>query len=100
MEITADTAGEIQVALKDGSFAHNYQWLTDQIRTLRGLFEKEAKGRAFLYVPPEKAKFFPRMDTPYPFGEKVHTNFPSAQFDVNESAICLACSRSQLAYST
>jgi len=93
MEITAETAKEIQVGLRTGERVLNYQWLRDQVTGLRKLFEKESKGRVFLYVPAEKSKHFPRNDNPFAFGEAVAVAFPSAQFDIHEAAICLGCSR-------
>lgn len=93
MDITAATANEIQKELKVETALTNFQWLMHQTKALRRLFEKEAKGRVFLYVPAEKSKYFPRNDAPFAFGEIVSDKFPSAQFDIHEAAICLGCSR-------
>jgi hypothetical protein len=93
MEITADTAREIITALEKESPRRNLQWLIDQIDNLRKLSEKEMKGKAFFYVPPERAKFFPRMSDQHIFGNAVATAFPSAAYDIAESGICLALAR-------
>ena len=93
MPITSATAQEVQEALKNDDRAHNYQWLMDNIRQIQKLIEKELQGKAFLYITPEKVRFWPTEKAMYIFGEDVHKAFPSAATDISEAGICLALSR-------
>lgn len=94
LDITAETAKEVQDRLRVEAPLVNFQWLLDQTRGLRKLFEKEARGRIFLYIPKEHSKYFLRRDEPFAFGKMVAESFPSSAFDVHEASICLGCSRS------
>jgi hypothetical protein len=91
MLITAETVKETSVEVEKQQ--HNTQWLLDQLKVIEGLAHKELNGKTFLYVPAEQAKFFPRKNEPQMFGESVATAFPSATYDISESAICLALAR-------
>jgi hypothetical protein len=93
MNITADTVQELAASIQKQSALHNFQWLMDQITNIQGLANKEMKDKVFLYIPPERAKFWPRMNNQNIFGDEVDNAFPSAIFDVSESGICLALAR-------
>jgi hypothetical protein len=67
----------------------SFQWLLQHMYSLQRLIQREMSTRLFLYVPPEKAKYWPRKTAPYPFGETVHKAFPSAYFDVHNASICI-----------
>jgi hypothetical protein len=54
---------------------------------LRRRFEDDLSGLVFLQVEPTKAEFFQLRN---PFGEEVAAKFPSAIFDADEAALCLA----------
>lgn len=92
MQISADTVSELIESLEDGTI-HNFQWLNDQITNVEKLVKKELRHKTFLYIPPERAKFWPRMSSQHLFGDEVGTAFPSANFDISESGICLALAR-------
>jgi hypothetical protein len=94
LDISADTVVDIREGLNN---TRNCQWLLDQVNALHRLLEKETKGKFFFYSPPERAKFFPRSNSPHPFGDEVGTAFPSAIFDIYESALCLGLARSTAA---
>jgi len=89
LTITADTVKELTDALGGGS-RRSFQWLHDQVQSVERLAEKELKGKFFLYIPPERAKFWPKMGDPNLFGKEVADRFPSATFDIGCSGICAA----------
>jgi hypothetical protein len=93
MEISADTVRELVESLERKSDGHNFQWLMDQITGIEKLARKELRKKVFIYIPPERAKFWPQINDPYIFGDKVGTAFPSATYDVAESGVCLAFAR-------
>jgi hypothetical protein len=97
MKITADTVKELKETLEDPTSPHNFQWLMDQVSAIEKLSRKELTGRVFLYIPQEQAKYFPTRRNLYPLTEKVFKAFPSATYDTNEAAWCLATSRSTAA---
>jgi len=43
----------------------------------------------FLYVPAERARFWPTVKQPNAFGDKVAQSFPSAAFDIHNAAIAM-----------
>lgn len=90
MEITAETVKELVEELKAPKSQHNFQWLYQQSEAIERLADKELKGKFFLYIPPERAKFWPKMKQPNVFGGKVATSFPSATFDIANAGVCLA----------
>ena len=94
LKITADTVIELTEELKSTTLNRNLQWLHGQIEAIERLSYKELKNKFFLYIPPERAKFFPTNVNPRVFGEPVDTAFPSAIYDIYESAMCLALARS------
>jgi hypothetical protein len=94
LNISAETIGELREKLKkDDAIRENCQWMRDQVKMLQDLMQKEMSGKVFLYIPPEKAKFFATKPEPYLFGEKVQNAFPSAYYDITESGACLAIAR-------
>jgi hypothetical protein len=96
LRITAETISDVLKGLND-SDRTTYQWLLDAIGNLQKLMQKEMRGKVFLYITPEKAKFFPTKMNPYPLSEQVFNSFPSATYDTNEAAWSLATSRSTAA---
>jgi len=93
LRISAETVREAINELSSESFGHNFQWLGDQVRAIQKLADKEMHGKAFFYVPAERAKYFPTVKNPHPFGEKVNDAFPSASYDSAEAGMCLALAR-------
>lgn len=97
LAVTSETIAEIQSALSTPPEPNqrplHYQWLMDKIKNVQDLVRKEAKTKVFLYVPPEKMRFWPTMDKQDVFGEEVGGAFPSAKFDAAEAGTCLALSR-------
>ena len=93
LAISADTTKELLDDLEKGT-RHNFQWLMDQAMVIEKLCTKELKGKLFLYIPPERAKYWPKQDQPNAFGDTVRDAFPSAAFDVHSAAICMATTQS------
>jgi hypothetical protein len=93
MAISADTVLELAESLEETSTRRNFQWLSDQVAGIEQLARKELLKKVFLYIPPERAKFWPRMSNQNIFGDKVETAFPSAAYDISESGVCLALAR-------
>jgi len=89
LAITAETIKELREELKTGS-RHSFQWLMDKAESVEQLALKELKGKMFLYVSPERAKFWPTYKEPLAFGEDVEKKFPSASFDIHSAAIGVA----------
>jgi hypothetical protein len=96
LSITAETIKELEYELSSGS-RKSFQWLLDQIRSIERLAEKELKDKLFLYVPPDRARFWPKNNEPYAFGKTVSDSFPSSTFDANSAGICLATAQSTAA---
>jgi hypothetical protein len=59
--------------------------------TLQEMILHELKSALFLHVPAEDAKYFQNKVA---FGQQVSDQFPSAGFDIEEAANCLALGRS------
>jgi len=89
LRISAETVKELHKELQRQS-RHNFQWLHDQIEAIEKLVEKELKGKAFFYVPPERIRFWPSQKEPFAFGRAVATSFPSSTWDANNAGLCLA----------
>lgn len=70
----------------------SYQWLSGQLVNVQRLIQREMSNRLFLFISPEKAKFWPRASNPHPFGEQVYKAFPSAHFDIHNASVCLGTS--------
>ncbi len=96
LTITADTIKELTDELKGGD-SHTSEWLSSRIDGIERLATKELRGRLFMYIPEEKAKFWPRKAEPFAFGKEVSNQFPSTTFDANSAAMCLATSQSTAA---
>ena len=90
LTITADTTQELITSLERKPHRQNFQWLIDQILSLEKLADKELHGKLFVYIPPERAKFWPTIESPNIFGDTVAAKFPSAQFDIANGGACLA----------
>ncbi len=58
------------------------------LKSLRKTIEMELGKRRFVYVPPEKIKYFATQQI---FGQPVHDAFPSARLDLAQAGDCLAC---------
>jgi len=95
LSITAETVKELGERLQDGG--KNFQWLHDQTEAIERLADKELKGKLFLYVPPERARFWPTSDEPHAFGRAVSDSFPSSTFDANSAGVCIATMQSTAA---
>ena len=67
--------------------------LSTQVMTIENLFAKELRRKLFLYIPPERSRFWPRGEQPRVFGEAVHNCFPSVENDVLNASVCLAISQ-------
>jgi len=93
LAISADTTKELLDELEKGT-RHNFQWLMDQAMVIEKLCTKELRGKLFLYIPAEHAKFWPKQAQPDAFGEAVRNSFLSATFDVHSAAICMATTQS------
>ena len=90
LQITADTANELIETLRKPAPGQNFQWLIDQIDGLEKLGDKELRGKLFLYIPAEQAKYWPTQTQQFPFGETVADRFPSANFDIGNSGHAIA----------
>lgn len=94
LRITTDTVEEVIQELEGSNWQkRNCQWMRDQLTVIHKLSRKELEGKAFWYVPAERAKFWPKVSNPHLFGEAVASAFPSAAFDIAESGICLSLDR-------
>jgi hypothetical protein len=87
--LSAGMADEIIAQLRKGD-KRNFQWMHDQAETIERLAEKEANDRFFLYIPPERARFWPTEKSKNIFGDEVAAKFPSVSFDAGNSGVCLA----------
>jgi len=96
LRITADMASDLIEELKRSS-RRSVEWLHTQIDTVERVAARELSGQLFLYIPPERAKFWPRQKQPNVFGDAVATKFPSASYDIISSGECLAASMSTAA---
>ncbi len=92
MSITAETAAELRSKI-EASPAFSYDLLLSEIKAVRSVMQKEMRGKIFLYLSPERVRFWPKMNEQNVFGERVAKAFPSARFDISEAGICLALAR-------
>jgi hypothetical protein len=90
LQITADTAKELIEDLLIPAPTQNFQWLIDRIDCLEKLADKELRGKLFLYIPAEQAKYWPTEKRRFPLGEMVADKFPSTNFDAGNSGHALA----------
>jgi hypothetical protein len=88
-------AGTVQEAIErlGDEKRPDFWWLKERSAEIRKIIHKEMAGRAFLYLPPEKAQFFATEKKPHVFGDAVAKAFPSAVFDISEAGACLATAR-------
>ncbi len=96
LNITADTIKELEEELRQ-DIRRTSEWLHGRIEAIERLATKELKGRIFLYVPEQDAKFFLTRNEPFAFGKDVADRFPFSIFDANSATICLATSLSTAA---
>lgn len=89
MTMTADMIGDLLTELR-GDSRYSFDWLLTQTDAIERLAERELKARFFLYVPSERARFWPSQKHPHLFGLLVAERFPSASFDIASSGTCLA----------
>ena len=94
--ITAETVEDLNKELRTQK-RHSFDWLVTQARSLEGLAEKELRNKLFLYIPPERSKYWPTDLKPHAFGEDVARQFPSATFDVHNAGICIGTTLSTAA---
>jgi len=92
LEISASTASEVLERIKSGERV-SFDWLLHQIDQIQKLMQKEMGGKVFLYIPRGRVRFFPLMNAPHLFGEKVSVAFPSASYDISEAGACLGLVR-------
>jgi hypothetical protein len=97
LDISADTTNDLIAELEKPKGRQNFQWLYDQAESITKLCYKELRGRAFFYLSPDRAKFWPTIEKPHAFGEKVGASFPSAYFDIFNAGVCLATTMSTAA---
>jgi hypothetical protein len=58
------------------------------LKSLRKTIEMELAKRRFVYVPPEKIRYFAQEKL---FGQQVYDKFPSARHDLAQAGDCVAC---------
>src|ERR1019366_5282567 len=91
MPVSAGTASDIRTLVNPRQTT--YQSLQGRLDTLKDLIRKEIKTKQFLYITPERLRFWPKESNLYIFGEHVGQSFPSATFDISEAGVCLALAR-------
>lgn len=89
LTITSETVKELIQELEK-EIGRSCEWLITQTRSVERLAQKELNGKFFLYIPPERAKFWPKTKQPNVFGDEVATKFHSATFDIENGGVCLA----------
>jgi len=92
--ITADTVLDLVKKLQQEDHRRSIEWLIENIGAVESLALKELRGQLFLYVSPEKAKFWPAPT--HPLGSAA-SQFPSASPDIFSAATCLATGHSTAA---
>ena len=92
--IAAQITAELIENLNEPEPRQNFQWLMDKVDNIENIARKELANRLFLFVPPERIKFWPRKKEPDLFGNEVANKFPSAYFDIGNAGICLATASS------
>jgi hypothetical protein len=93
LRITADTVKDVIDELGTDT-RYSFDWLSTQTETIEQLSAKELKDRLFLYVPPERAVFWPTVTTPNMFGDVVADAFSNANRDIAAAGRCLALDES------
>jgi len=90
LRISSQWVNNLIQELEKPERSHNFQWLMDQLETVRKLTHEELQGKAFFYIPPERMKYWPKQAEPFAFGSKVADSFPSTTFDANNAAFAIA----------
>jgi hypothetical protein len=94
LPISAETMLEIKQRIKeDSSNILTYEWLHSQIMALQKLMEKEMKKKFFIYITPEKVRYFGNINDHSAFGADIIKAFPSAEYDAWEASRCLGFMR-------
>jgi hypothetical protein len=93
LAVSVELSREIPEKMASGRI-ESYQSLQTALEHLREIIEKELRTKTFFHVTPERMRFWPTDDDPYPFGITVAVAFPSALFDSREAGICIALARS------
>jgi len=88
LEVSAETIRDLEKEI--ASRPLNYNTVLVKFIDLRNIISREMKGRTFMYLPYERAKFYGINN---PFGDRVSAAFRSAEFDIAESGNCLAAAR-------
>ena len=93
MEITAGTILDVQKLLEKEDQEPGiitYLWLVNHVKNIQSLIRKEMSGKLFVYLSPERAKFWPSKRVTHLFGEQVYKAFPSTFYDIGQAGVCLA----------
>lgn len=96
LSISAETAKELAEEVSNREVRHSFQWLHDHLENVEKIAEKELKGKFFLYIPPERIRYWPSTkpeSTPL-FGKQVADKFPSAGYDIMCSGLSYGTSLS------
>jgi len=91
--VSASTIEDIKRGLASEQRPPEYEWLKNQLEGVQKLIRKELETKTFLYITPEKLRFWPSFQKHFVFGQSVDTAFPSARTDISEAGVCLALSR-------
>ena len=94
--ITADTTHDLIEEIEAGH-RNSCEWLHTRARAIEDLAKKELKNKFFLYIPPERAKYWPKQNDADFFGPEVSQCFPSVAFDIRNAGACLAATFSTAA---
>jgi hypothetical protein len=90
MQISADTAADGAKRLGQSDFNATYLWVINEIKSIETLIRREMSGKFFIYISPERAKFWPSAREQFIFGKNVHDAFPSTFYDIGQSGVCLS----------
>jgi hypothetical protein len=89
LAIAADTTVELIQKVQQADQRRSLEWLLENIGAIESIAFKELKNKLFLYVPPERAKFWPAPT--HPLGDATAAKFPSASPDIFSAGTCLTC---------
>lgn len=70
--------------------AYTYWQLREDLKVLRERINDEVSSRLFMFIPPERAKYYQNQML---FGQKVEERFPRAADDIAEAGKCFAAGR-------
>src|SRR6185437_7192696 len=88
MNITSSTMADVAERIEGKSATYN--WFLSELNHLQRLIRKEMSGKFFIYVAPERARFWPTKRQQHVFGEIVYKAFPSTFYDIGQAGVCLA----------